>query len=130
MGLSLPSSTTETLATPLIKSRLSSFFPKHIAMLVIKCYFLKLENYTFCEGSAVPSICKKNDIGMYVDVAIVVKSRGDKKASKRGDGGEGKIRIRCLKKDNYSCPDVYGFGDEAEMALTKTVTGHNITIEN
>ena len=63
------------------------------------------------------SICKNNEIGKYVDVAIVVKSKGDKKASKRGDGDEKKIR--CLKKDK--CPDVYGFGDEAEMALTKTV---------
>ena len=53
---------------------------------------------------------------MYVDVAIVVKSKGDKKASKRGDGD--KKKIRCLKD---KCPDVYGFGDEAEMALTKTV---------
>ena len=79
--------------------------------------FLKLESYTFCElGSAVPSICKKDEIGMYVDVAIVVKSKGDKKASKRGDGD--KKKIRCLKD---KCPDVYGFGDEAEMALTKTV---------
>lgn len=78
---------------------------------------MQLENYTFCEGSMVPSICKKDDIGMYVDVAIVVKSKGDKKASRRGDGGKGKIG--CLKKDK--CPDVYDFGDEAEMALTKTV---------
>lgn len=79
--------------------------------------FLKLENYTFCEGSVVPSICKKDDIGMYVDVAIVVKSKGGKKASKRGD--RDKRKIRCLRNDK--CPDVYGFGDEAEMALTKTV---------
>ena len=78
--------------------------------------FLKLENYTFCEGNAVRSICKKNETGMYVDVAIVVRSNGDKKASKRADGD--KKKIRCLKD---KCPDVYGFGDEAEMALTKTV---------
>lgn len=78
---------------------------------------IKLENYTFCEGSAVPSICKKDDIGKYVDVAIVVKSKGGKKASKRGDGD--KRKIRCLRNDK--CPDVYGFGDEAEMALTKTL---------
>lgn len=79
--------------------------------------FLQLENYTFCEGSMVASICKKNEIGTYVDVAIVVKSRGDKKANKRADGDKGKIG--CFKKGK--CPDLYGFGDEAEMALTKTV---------
>jgi len=65
----------------------------------------------------VPSICQRDDIGTYVDVAIVVKSRGNKRASKRGDGGKG--NIACLRRDK--CPDVYDFGDEAEMALTKTV---------
>ena len=63
------------------------------------------------------SICKQDDIGMYVDVAIVVKSRGDRRAGRRAEGKKG--RISCLKRDR--CPDVYGFGDEAEMALTKTV---------
>ena len=94
-----------------------TLFPKKYCTVNNEMLFLKLENYTFCEGSAVRSICKNNEIGMYVDVAIVAKSKGDKKASKRGDGD--KKKIRCLKKGN--CPDVYGFGDEAEMALTKTV---------
>ena len=39
------------------------------------------------------SICKKVDIGMYVEVAIVVKSKGGKKASKRADGGKRKNRL-------------------------------------
>ena len=78
---------------------------------------MQLENYTFCEGSMIPSICKKDDIGKYVDVAIVVKSKGNRRASRRAEGKKG--RIGCLKRDN--CPDVYDFGDDAEMALTKTV---------
>lgn len=79
--------------------------------------FLQLENYTFCEGDKIGSICKQGDIGKYVDVAIVVKSKGGKKAAKRDKDKKGKIG--CEKKDK--CPDFYGFGDEAEMALTKTV---------
>lgn len=56
-------------------------------------------------------------MGKYVDVAIVVKSKGGKAAKKRGESEKGKIR--CAKKGK--CPDVFSFGDEADMALTKTV---------
>ncbi|KAL9963224.1 hypothetical protein ACROYT_G032402 [Oculina patagonica] len=78
---------------------------------------IKLENYTFCEGDAIASICKNNDVGKYVDVAIVVKSKGGKAPKKRGDSEKGKIK--CVKKGK--CPNIFSFGDEADMALTKTV---------
>ncbi|XP_078354973.1 skeletal aspartic acid-rich protein 2-like [Oculina patagonica] len=79
---------------------------------------IKLENYTFCEGSKIGSICKNNEVGKFVDIAIVVKSKKGKKAQKRTDADK-KGKIRCLK--NKKCPEVFGFDEDGEMALTKSI---------
>ncbi|XP_068705272.1 skeletal aspartic acid-rich protein 1-like isoform X1 [Montipora foliosa] len=83
--------------------------------------FIKLENFTFCDGQKDnQSMCKQNEVGEFLEIAVRVKNRkgatgkkeSDEEKKKRGGPfkpGEGKkkTRIRCFR-----CPNIYRFGDD------------------
>jgi len=86
-------------------------------------FVVKVENYTFCDGNAIPSLCKNNEVGEFLEVAIVMKSKkgkDGKEESEQGNrerdkpGPDGKRRpFRCPRK----CPKIIVFGgDEVVVA--------------
>ncbi|XP_015757532.1 PREDICTED: skeletal aspartic acid-rich protein 1-like isoform X3 [Acropora digitifera] len=87
--------------------------------------FIKVENFTFCDGTARDSKCKQNVMGESLEIAIRVRNRKgekgkqeteDEKNKREGPfkpGSVKKQRLRCFKQRNQSkCPRIFLFGND------------------
>ncbi|KAM7436842.1 hypothetical protein ABFA07_013421 [Porites harrisoni] len=91
-------------------------------------FFVEIKNYTFCDGQAIPSICRANEVGKYLEVAIVVKGKkgetpeaeneADRKNREdRRPTGKRPKGMRCpLTEDR--CPKTYRIGNDT-IGLSK-----------
>lgn len=93
--------------------------------------FIKVENFTFCDGMRNDSICKRNKSGEFIEIAIGMRDRSGEKGQKESDTennkrmgpaapGQRRQRIRCLnmKRVNITkCPTIFNFPDGSEVAL-------------
>lgn len=85
-------------------------------------FFVEIKNYTFCDKQTmIPSICKANEVGKYLEVAIVVKGKKEetpeeeneadrKKREDRLPTGKRPKGMRCPLKDK--CPKTYKIGND------------------
>lgn len=91
-------------------------------------FFVEIKNYTFCDKQTmIPSICKANEVGKYLEVAIVVKGKKEetpeeeneadrKKREDRLPTGKRPKGMRCPLKDK--CPKTYRIGNDT-IGLSK-----------
>lgn len=90
-------------------------------------FFVEIKNYTFCDGHAIPSICKANETGKYLEVAIVVKGKKEETSEEENEAdrknredrlptGKRPKGMRCPLKDK--CPKTYRIGNDT-IGLSK-----------
>ncbi|XP_073250456.1 uncharacterized protein [Porites lutea] len=89
---------------------------------------VRIKNYTFCDGQAIPSICKANETGKYLEVAIVVKGKKGEtpKREKEADRKKREDRLPTAKRPKgFRCPvtkdrclETYSIGNDT-IGLSK-----------
>ena len=66
----------------------------------------QVENYTFYDGTAISGLCKSNEVGEYLEVAIAVKSQKAKEDGKEAKSDEVKDKGHF---QFFSCNVVFHF---------------------
>ena len=105
----------------------------------------QIENWKFCSNSS--DDCKSADRGEFIDVTLVIKSRGKPKfrseeekekllnkarAGQHGGHGEeeGHNHPRCFKRGKYNkCPKEFDIGGGSDMMLSSQVKHYKFTGE-
>ncbi|KAL9988168.1 hypothetical protein ACROYT_G002576 [Oculina patagonica] len=88
---------------------------------------IQIENWKFCANDSKED-CNSGDEGEFIDVSVVIKSKGKPKAHTEEEVEKGKVekgkkrRPRCFKKKTYSkCPKQFDVGGGSEMVLSTQV---------
>ena len=82
-------------------------------------------NWTFCNEE--DANCKKsgkNEVGAFVDLALLCKGRKKPTEMRRKDRQKSKKKTFCFKKPETECPKSYDMGGNSEMLLSPTVSEH------
>ncbi|XP_044184682.1 skeletal aspartic acid-rich protein 1-like [Acropora millepora] len=86
--------------------------------------FIKVENFTFCDGRTNRSMCKENIRGEFLEIGIKVRNRKGEAGRQETESernkreGDKKQRLRCFKqRGKNKCPRIFLFGkDEVGVA--------------
>ncbi|CAH3038194.1 unnamed protein product, partial [Pocillopora meandrina] len=96
---------------------------------------IQIENWKFCSNSS--DDCESADRGEFIDVTLVIKSRGKPKFQGHNhNGGDGKEKgsqeyhPRCFKRGKYNkCPKEFDIGGGSDMMLSSQVMVDDVVMD-
>ena len=102
-----------------LKSKIPSFYSLSIVFFFS---ILQIGNWKFC-GNYSQDECNVGDEGEFIDVSLVIRSKGKPKPFKETEVvKQKKRRPRCFKRGQYNkCPKEYDIGGGSEMVLSSQV---------